>query len=79
MPVAFGDVAANGAFPAGVARIDRNTQHGRKASLVLDKASQLVERPTGHQTTLPLAKPGPVTDALEVLQGNAASRCLQPW
>lgn len=70
--VGFGDVSASRTFPARIARINDDDFHACLPCLVFDKGTKLMERPAAHLRPLPLAKPCPVAEALEVFEGNPA-------
>ena len=65
-------MSANRALPARVAWIDKNNINPCLLCLVLDKGANLVESPPAHLGPLLLAKPCPVADAPEILQGQSA-------
>lgn len=68
--IGFIDVTTARAGARGVARVNLDHGHTHQLRLVLDKGSQLVERPAMQRCSLRLSSPYPVTDALEVFQGD---------
>src|SRR5271157_5594524 len=73
LAVALVAVAALGARPGAVAGVDSLERDPSQRRLVLHERPQLSERPAAHPRSLPLAKPSPVADALEILHPNTAS------
>ncbi len=65
------DMSAAGAGAGGVARVDFHHGHAEHLRLVLDKALQLMKRPAVQRRPLRPSSPYPVTDALELFEGNA--------
>ena len=71
--VRFIDRAAGIAGPRRVARVDGHNLNPGNQRLVFDELPELEERPSMHTSPLPLAKPYPITDAIEVFKGDAAT------
>lgn len=67
------DVAALRARPARVARVHGHESHARERGLVCDERAQLEERPRVQRHALSLTNRNPVSDALEILKGDASS------
>jgi hypothetical protein len=67
------DVAAFGARPARVARVDSDESHAREHGLVAEKRTELEEGPRVQHRALGLANRYPVSDAAEVFHGDTAS------
>lgn len=72
LSVASVAVSALWTCAAGVLWINYTHLDARQLCLVLDKRSKLEERPSAHLSSLPLAKPCPLANALEVFKGNSA-------
>ena len=70
--IGFVDHAADRAGSGRVARIDQNEINSGKVGLIGDELPKLVERPTCVPRSLPLTKPYPFTDSLEVFKGDPA-------
>lgn len=75
--VALIDTTAYGAGTRGVARVNRDDRHACEGGFVLDKLAKLVERPV--RVSCPLLAPNryPVTDTLEVFEGDPAPGVLR--
>ena len=67
------DTTAYGASARGVSWVNQFHDHTDEAGLVLDKASELAERPGVMLSPLALANRDPVSDAREVFKGNTAT------
>ena len=74
--IGFIDVTADRAGARGVPGIDREHRDTRSLSFVLDKATQLEERPVAMLASL-LAANGSLTDTLEIFQGNTPMSVLR--
>ena len=59
--------------PASVLWVDCNHRNTRQLAFVLDKRSELKECPSGMDSSLALRDSYPVSDALEILKGNAST------
>lgn len=66
-------IAALGASPAGVSRVNSDQQNSEQFGLVLQETAQLRERPGMQNCSLLSPSRDPVTDALEVFNGDSAS------
>ncbi len=73
LAVGFGTVTALGASSASVSRIDSDHRNSVQLAFVSDKLPQLFKRPTAHFCALRPPKQCPVTDAIEVFNGDTAS------
>ena len=75
--VALIDTTAYRAGARGIARVYRDDRHAREGRLVLDKLAKLIKRPV--RVSCPLLAPNryPVTDALEVFEGDPAPGVLR--
>ena len=70
--VLFGCVAAFGALPTGIARVDCDQRYASESGLVRDEQKQLRERPGMQNGTLLLPGLDPIADSLEVFNGYSA-------
>ena len=64
---------ADGARPAGIARVHGHDGNTRELGLVLHERSELEERPSRMSVALPLPNWCPVADALEVFKSDSPS------
>ncbi len=71
--VGFGYMPANRARLAGIGRVDVDDLNACQPGFVFDKCTKLRKSPSTHLRPLRLAKPCPVADALEFLQGKPAT------
>lgn len=71
--VGFGYMPANRARLAGIGRVDVDDLNACQPGFVFDKCTKLRKSPPTHLRPLRLAKPCPVADALEFLQGKPAT------
>jgi len=76
LPVLLVDVATGEASPGGVPWIDDHDLHSSLQRLVGNELAHLMERPPHVHRTLTLPNGYPITDPLEVFQGNAARGAL---
>lgn len=76
-PVGLIYMAARGASARSVVGVNRNHRHTSEASLVLDKGTKFMERPTMQYRSLAASGPYPVTDARQILDGNPAPGALR--
>src|SRR5688572_16285347 len=72
-PVLLVAMAARGARPAGVARVDEYDWHAGESGLVLDERAKLPECPRMQDGPLAPANGYPAADVLELFKRNCAS------
>ena len=72
-PVPLVAMAAQGARPAGVPRINEHDWYARESGLVLDECAKLPECPRMQDGPLAPANGDPATDVLEFFKRNRAS------
>ncbi len=75
--IVFINTATDRAGATGILWIDQDYRHTSSFCLVLDKVTQLKERPVAMLAPLLAANRYPVTNALQVFQGNCASGALR--
>lgn len=74
--IAFIDTATSRARAAGIPGINQDQRYTCPSCFVVDKLTQLKERPAMQRGSLTLSNRYPSADAFEVFQGNSASSAL---
>ena len=77
--VSFVDPPTSTAGLGCVGRIELNERHPGGMGPIYQEATELGKRPRMHHEPLGLAKPYPVADAAQLLDGDAASSPSASW